>query len=122
MIWDGGGGDGGGDGGGGGGGCGNQYSCVGCTNTCDAGCSRVQCSNYPTNNFAEQQADIQAAQLLLLRAELRLALQGRPRQPIASIPEPQRSAQELDLLEKHLQGALEEVRGEREQLKKSSGE
>ena len=112
MIW----GDGGG--GGGGGGCGNQFTCYGCTNTCDAGCSRVQCSQYPTNNFAEQAADLRAAELLMLRAELRLALQGQPRQPIAQVPEPPRTRQDLNILETKLQEALEEIRQERERLPK----
>jgi len=114
--------DGGPGGGGGGGGCGNAYSCIGCTNTCDAGCSRVQCSEYPTNNFAPQMVDIQAAQLLLLRAELRLALQGRPREPIAAMTDQPVSPEDIDLLEKHLTDALEELRQERDRLANASAD
>ena len=104
-----------------GGGCGNDYTCNGCTNTCDAGCSRVQCSNYPTNNFpAQELTNLREAKLALLKAEMRLAQEELNRAAKGSdAPMPQ-SREELDFLEKRLEDALEELRAQREKLGKES--
>jgi hypothetical protein len=82
--------------------------CTRCTDlgSCDAGCTRIQCS-YQTNDLVAALVDLRDAELQLLRAELRLAQQGLERR---------RSPQEIDFLERHLQEALEELRSQRDRL------
>lgn len=85
--------------------------CTRCTDlgSCDAGCTRIQCS-YQTKDLADALVEMRDAELLLLKAQLRLEVQGIERR---------RSAREIDTLEKHLEGALKELRAERARLGKS---
>jgi hypothetical protein len=104
--------------------CGNDYTCKGCTNTCDAGCSRVQCSDYPTKEIPAQQfEDLRIAELLRLRAQMRIAIQERAvGGPIVGAPELAPRPEDIDQLEQHLQSALHELRQERERRAAASKE
>jgi hypothetical protein len=96
--------------------CGNDPTCHGCTNTCDAGCSRIQCSDYPTNNIpAQQLQDLKTAELLRMRAEMRIAMQERAiGQSVATTPQQSLSSvEDIDRLEENLRGALDELAQER---------
>jgi hypothetical protein len=89
--------------------------CTGLTNACP-GCTRIQCSEHPTRNFGrdttiyEAVRDFRAAELLLLQSELKMAEQ---RQAAGG----KKAAEEadLDLLERQLREALEEVQRARKQ-------
>ena len=90
--------------------------CTGLTPDCP-GCSRVQCSEAPTNNLGqdftiyEAVADFQAAERALLRAELKLAEQRNLAAGRAS-DDPAGSQTDLAALEKRLEAALKEVRAQ----------
>ncbi len=102
------------------GGCGNEYTCNGCTNTCDAGCSRIQCSNYPTNKFpARELADLRAAQLALLKAELRLAQDALDLAGTGAAAQSE-GPEDLARLEKQMEEALKELRVERARVEKGA--
>ncbi len=86
--------------------------------SCDAGCSRIQ-----SRLVEETVPDLRAAELVLLKAQLMLALQrGELQQRVARVPEQPKTVQEIDLIEKHLQEALKELRGERERFAKVTKE
>jgi hypothetical protein len=95
--------------------------CTGLTPDCP-GCSRVQCSDYPTRNYGldmtiyEAVGEFQAAQLVLVKSQLKIAQQ----RDLAAGVEPREAmgtpdAAELEKLEKRLEEALEEVRRQRSQ-------
>jgi hypothetical protein len=91
---------------------------------CDAGCSRIQCSDFPEpSRGLELRPDIRPAELAVLKAELRLALErrdpGGSGSEVGHLPEvPIESAgiEYVKLLEKQLAGALEDVRAQRDSL------
>lgn len=102
-----------------GGDCGNGTTCRGCTNTCDGGCSRIQCSDFPEpsrGRFAEVEA-LQLAELQLLQAELQVAIRRLDalQKPQIVTVEPT-TADEMDILESRLQEAIEDVRERRARL------
>ena len=91
--------------------------CTGLTPDCP-GCSRVQCSDYPTRNYGrdftiyEAVQEFQAAQLGLVQAQVKLAEQksfamGKER------TEARAEEDDLEALEERLEDALEEVRRQR---------
>jgi hypothetical protein len=93
--------------------------CTGLTKDCP-GCTRIQCSDYPTRNFGkdmtiyEAVAEFQSAQLVLLKAELKLAQQrdlaaGKEAREAMEAPD----SPELEALERRLEEALEELRRQR---------
>ena len=93
--------------------------CTGLTADCP-GCSRIQCSEFPTRNFGhdmtiyEAVSDFQAGQLVLVKAQLKIAQQrdlaaGREAREELGSPD----AAELEMLERRLEEALEEVRRQR---------
>lgn len=87
----------------------------GCTNSCDAGCSRVQCSDFKSLGLQLELADLQAAELVILRAQLRVAMAGQI-QPAAA--QPPQTPEDMDRLQKQLEGALEALSQQRDNLNK----
>src|SRR4051812_6578629 len=89
--------------------------CTGLTKDCP-GCSRIQCSDYPTRNHGidftiyEAVEDFRAAELLLLKAEMKLVQQRTTSaRGKAAAEQPDEDA-ELEQLERSLTEALKEVR------------
>lgn len=95
--------------------------------TCFGGCTRIQCSDYPTYGIREPE-DETASELTILRAELAelKALQGYPWQLDPKLnpmlEPPLESVEGLDALEQHLQEALEELHAERDRRMNATNE
>jgi hypothetical protein len=89
------------------------------------GCSRIQCSKYPTNDLRQAaMADVAAAELALLKTQLKVALLGieAQEQAVQQLPVPvhrPKTVQDIDVLKERLQEALQELSTERAQLEKS---
>jgi len=93
--------------------------CTGLTGACP-GCSRIQCSNFPTNNFGfdftiyEAVAHFKEAELLLLKADMKMAQQRQAQGAAKKTPMTKKMllAEEmanLESLEEKLKEALAEV-------------
>jgi hypothetical protein len=97
--------------------CSGQFTCIGATNC--GGCTlNVTCGGGPSLLFGGGAGDVDPQALATLKAQLREALRAveSAEETLAERMSPQ-SIEEVEALEQKLQGALEELKARKEQLR-----